>query len=203
MKEGISRETFVRLGALLGVASAGASVLAACESSSGSESRSGGFNDHSGGGRHGGHAGNEGSSGKRNASRAERRTSGGRRGASGGRGSARTSSRKTGGKAAKQPPHRQAIARASEVPPGTALMFKDSGGNPAVLVHLMRGSFVAYSAVCTHEGCTVAYRKGQLACPCHGSIFDPAHDAQVVHGPARLPLPKIPVKVRDGRVVRA
>ncbi len=86
---------------------------------------------------------------------------------------------------------------------GTESQHQQIEGNPAVLVHLIRGSFVAYSAVCTHEGCTVAYRKGQLACPCHGSIFDPAHDAQVVHGPARLPLPKIPVNVRDGRVVRA
>jgi Rieske Fe-S protein len=197
MREGISRKTFIRLGALLGVASAGASVLASCESSSGSESRSGGSNDHSGGGN------NEGSSGKQNVNRAERGTSGGRRGASGGRGSASTSGKKTGGKAAKQAPHGQAIARASEVPPGTALMFKDSGGNPAVLVHLRMGSFVAYSAVCTHEGCTVAYRNGQLACPCHGSIFDPAHNARVVHGPARLPLPEIPINVRDGRVVRA
>lgn len=201
MNEGVSRKAFVRLGALLGVATVGASVLAACQSSSGSEHRSGGFNDHSGGGRHGGN--NEGAPGKNNASRAERGTSGGHRGAGGGRGSARTSGTKTGGKTGKQAPHGRAIARASEVPPRTALMFEDSGGNPAVLVHLRRGSFVAYSAVCTHEGCTVAYRKGQLACPCHGSIFDPAHNAQVVNGPAQLPLPKIPVKVRDGRVVRA
>ena len=46
LNERISRRTFVRLGALLGVGAAGASVLAACAGSSGS----GGSNDGSSGG---------------------------------------------------------------------------------------------------------------------------------------------------------
>ena len=83
------------------------------------------------------------------------------------------------------------------------MKFEDPGGNPAVLVRLRSGTFVAYSAVCTHEGCTVAYRNRQLACPCHGSVFDPANNARVVNGPAQRPLPKIPVEVRGGEVVRA
>src|SRR5215217_7036540 len=95
-----------------------------------------------------------------------------------------------------------AIASESEVAPGSALTFKDSG-NPAVLVHLKSGDFVAYSAVCTHQGCTVAYKGGKLACPCHGSVFDPAKGAEVVAGPAPTPLPEIPVKVEGGQVVRA
>jgi cytochrome b6-f complex iron-sulfur subunit len=49
----------------------------------------------------------------------------------------------------------QAIARTSEVAPGSAVEFEDSG-SPAVLVHLNSGDFVAYSAVCTHQQCTVA-----------------------------------------------
>jgi Rieske Fe-S protein len=95
----------------------------------------------------------------------------------------------------------QAIARTSEVAPGSAVKFEDSG-SPAVLVHLNSGDFVAYSAVCTHQQCTVAYRGGQLACPCHGSIFDPANGAAVVSGPARRPLPEVPVEVRGGEVLR-
>ncbi|CAN5742042.1 hypothetical protein BH18ACT11_BH18ACT11_24420 [soil metagenome] len=95
-----------------------------------------------------------------------------------------------------------AIAGESEVSPGSAVAFKDSG-NPAVLVHLKNGDFVAYSAVCTHQGCTVAYQGGQLACPCHGSVFDPANGAKVVAGPAPSPLPEIPVNVEGGEVVRA
>ena len=96
----------------------------------------------------------------------------------------------------------QAIAQASEVAPGSAVKFNDSG-QPAVLVHLQSGDFVAYSAVCTHQQCTVAYKNGQLACPCHGSVFDPASGAEVVNGPAQRPLPEIPVEVRGGEVFRA
>ena len=95
-----------------------------------------------------------------------------------------------------------AIVSESEVAPGSAHKFEDSG-NPAVLVHLDNGDFVAYSAVCTHQGCDVAYKDGNLACPCHGSVFDPADGAAVIAGPAQRPLPEIPVKVEGGEVVRA
>ena len=95
-----------------------------------------------------------------------------------------------------------AIAAESDVAPGSAVRFKDAG-SPAVLVHLDNGDFVAYSAVCTHQGCTVAYKNGQLACPCHGSVFDPADGAAVIAGPAPKPLAEIPVKVQGGDVVKA
>ena len=123
-------------------------------------------------------------------------------GAGGGGGSNKSSGKKTDGGTEKQASGGQAIARTSEVAPGSALKFKDSG-QPAVLVHLQSGDFVAYSAVCTHQRCTVAYRNGQLACPCHGSVFDAENGAEVVNGPAQLPLPEIPVEVRGGEVVRA
>jgi len=107
-----------------------------------------------------------------------------------------------GGSNETQAQNGQAIARASEVAPGSAVKFRDSG-QPAVLVHLQSGDFVAYSAVCTHQRCTVAYRNGQLACPCHGSVFNPTNGAEVVNGPAQRPLPEIRVEVRDGEVFRA
>jgi Rieske Fe-S protein len=95
-----------------------------------------------------------------------------------------------------------AIASESEVAPGTAVKFKE-GGQDAFLVHLESGDFVAYSAVCTHQQCIVAYKGGNLACPCHGSVFDPANGAEVIAGPAPTPLTEIPVKVEGGEVVRA
>jgi cytochrome b6-f complex iron-sulfur subunit len=171
LNERISRKTFVRLGALLGVGTAGASVLA-CAGSSGS----GGSNDGSSGGS-------------------------GENAASGG--PSVSSDKKIVSRAKEQASDSRAIARAPEVRPGTAMKFEDSGGNPAMLVHLSSGKFVAYSAVCPHEGCTVAYRNGKLACPCHGAIFDPANNARVVIGTAQRPLLKIPVEVRGGAVVRA
>ncbi len=175
VEERISRKRFIHLGAALGVGAASASVLAAC---GGGESGSGGSgNGSGGGGEYGGNAGGGGDSGQ-------------------------TSSKKTEGGAEKQTSGGQAIARTSEVAPGSAVKFKDSG-QPAVLVHLQSGEFAAYSAICTHQQCEVAYRNGQLACPCHGSVFDPASGAEVVNGPAQLPLPEIPVEVRGGEVFRA
>jgi cytochrome b6-f complex iron-sulfur subunit len=129
---------------------------------------------------------------------------GGGQDAGGGGGSDKSSGKKTDGGTEKkqQASGGQAIAQTSEVAPGSALKFRDSG-SPAVLVHLDSGDFVAYSAICTHQGCTVAYNNGQLACPCHGSVFDPANGAQVVAGPAQRPLPEIPVEVRGGEVFKA
>ena len=109
---------------------------------------------------------------------------------------------KSGGKGSQAGSSSGAIAAESDVAPGNAVTFQD-GGTPAVLVHLDSGDFVAYSAVCTHQGCTVAYKKGQLVCPCHGSLFDPADGGAVITGPAQEPLPEIPVKVKGGEVTKA
>jgi Rieske Fe-S protein len=48
--------------------------------------------------------------------------------------------------------------------------------------------FIALSAICTHEGCTVHFASTQIACPCHGSLF--ALDGTVTRGPANRPLAK-------------
>ena len=173
--ERISRERFIRLGTVLGVGAACAS-LAAC----------GGGTSNSGGGNYGGGKSNGGNAG------------GGDYGG-GGSGGGKSGRRDSGGNVKAGG---AAIVSESEVAPGSAFTFKDSG-NPAVLVHLKSGDFVAYSAVCTHQGCTVAYKGGKLACPCHGSVFDPAKGAEVVAGPAPSPLPEIPVKVEGGEVVKA
>lgn len=59
-----------------------------------------------------------------------------------------------------------------------------------------KGEFKAFSAICTHQGCTVnKVADGTIDCPCHGSKYR-ITDASVVHGPATRPLPgkKITVK---------
>ena len=175
--EKVSRETFIRLAAALGVGAASAS-LAACGDGSGGAS----------GGASGGGGGSESDTGGSGG--------GSSNGTSSGSGEA------SGGGKAAAPSGGASIAQESEVAPGSSVAFKD-GGKDAVLVHLDDGKFVAYSAICTHAGCTVAYQNSQLACPCHGSIFDPANGAEVVSGPAQTPLPKIPVEVQNGQVVRA
>ncbi len=88
-----------------------------------------------------------------------------------------------------------------------SLVFQDpTSGDPAVAVALDGGSVVAFDAVCTHAGCTVSYDSGAkvLSCPCHGAVFDPAHGAAVVSGPAPTPLASIPLQVgTDGGVYAA
>jgi ubiquinol-cytochrome c reductase iron-sulfur subunit len=59
---------------------------------------------------------------------------------------------------------------------------------------------VAYSKICTHVGCPVALYEQQthhLLCPCHQSTFDVANGAKVVFGPAKRPLPQLPITVDD------
>jgi ubiquinol-cytochrome c reductase iron-sulfur subunit len=57
---------------------------------------------------------------------------------------------------------------------------------------------VAYSKICTHVGCPVALYEQQthhLLCPCHQSQFDITHEAEVIFGPAKRPLPQLPIAI--------
>jgi thiosulfate dehydrogenase (quinone) large subunit len=95
-----------------------------------------------------------------------------------------------------------AIGRTSQVPAGQAGQFTDpKSGQPAWVVHPSGTTFVAFSAVCTHAGCTVQFDSGsmQFVCPCHGGTYD-ARSGQVVAGPPPSPLPSIPVHVVNGEI---
>lgn len=45
-------------------------------------------------------------------------------------------------------------------------------------------SYLAFSKICTHQGCDVTYNhsEGELPCPCHGSVFSTS--GAVLEGPA-------------------
>ena len=65
---------------------------------------------------------------------------------------------------------------------------------------------VAYSAFCTHGGCDVntwAQADKTLLCFCHFSKFAPHQEATVTAGPAPRPLPALPIKAEDGKLVIA
>ena len=65
---------------------------------------------------------------------------------------------------------------------------------------------VAYSKICTHVGCPVALYEQQthhLLCPCHQSQFDITREAEVIFGPAKRPLPQLPIYVDDEGYLRA
>jgi rieske iron-sulfur protein len=60
---------------------------------------------------------------------------------------------------------------------------------------------VAYSVVCTHQGCAVSMWRAEtkmLFCSCHASQFDPRDRARVVDGPATRRLPMLPLKMVGG-----
>lgn len=95
-----------------------------------------------------------------------------------------------------------AIGRASQVPVGQAGRFTDpASGSPAWVVHPSGNTFVAFSAVCTHAGCTVEFNPGnlQFVCPCHGGTYD-ARTGRVLAGPPPSPLPSITVHVVNGEI---
>jgi ubiquinol-cytochrome c reductase iron-sulfur subunit len=57
---------------------------------------------------------------------------------------------------------------------------------------------VAYSKICTHVGCPVALYEQHthhLLCPCHQSTFDVTNHCEVIFGPAKRPLPQLPITV--------
>ena len=88
------------------------------------------------------------------------------------------------------------MGAAASVPINGAALFTDPAtGTQAIVVQATPGQFKAFSALCTHRGCTVAYEGGELVCPCHGARFD-ASTGAVTQGPAQQPL--APVSVQQG-----
>jgi len=85
---------------------------------------------------------------------------------------------------------------------GETFNFTSKSGSPAVLFKSKTGVY-AYSAVCTHEGCTVQYNSASknLQCGCHGAVFDPESDGNALSGPTNKPLPKITVAVEGAWIV--
>lgn len=71
---------------------------------------------------------------------------------------------------------------------GNVIVIRVASGNSV-------SSFVALSALCTHQGCQVNYVSNQnsLVCPCHGAKF--STNGTVMQGPAAVALTKYLVAV--------
>lgn len=96
------------------------------------------------------------------------------------------------------------IIKVSKFPVGASQQFVATNGAPAFLFRTKTGVF-AYSAICTHQGCTVEYLKAgkKLVCPCHRASFDPFNGGKVISGEAKGPLAKINVSIKSGWVVQS
>ncbi|WP_029138465.1 Rieske (2Fe-2S) protein [Nakamurella lactea] len=92
------------------------------------------------------------------------------------------------------------LARIDDVPVGGGLVLEPAG---VVLTRPSPGEVHAFSAICTHQGCTVTdVAAGTIRCPCHGSRFDAVTGA-VTQGPATVALPAVQVMVSGGVIRRS
>jgi Rieske Fe-S protein len=88
----------------------------------------------------------------------------------------------------------------AEIPVGGGKVFADQ---KVVVTQPTAGAFKAFSATCTHAGCTVAtVTGGMINCACHGSQFSVA-DGTVKKGPATKPLAPAKVTVNGGQITLA
>ena len=91
-----------------------------------------------------------------------------------------------------------ALAQTSDVPVGGGKILSEK---KIVITQPKAGSFDAFSAVCTHQGCIVGdVSGGTINCPCHGSKFS-ITNGSVVQGPAPSPLPPVSIKVQGTSIV--
>lgn len=91
----------------------------------------------------------------------------------------------------------KASVATSEVPVDGGTILADK---QVVVTQPAKGDYKAFSAVCTHQGCTVsAIQDGTIDCPCHGSQFS-IKDGSVVRGPASQALPAYKCSVQGDTV---
>ncbi len=91
------------------------------------------------------------------------------------------------------------LTTTSQVPVGGGEILT---AKKVVVTQPQAGTFKAFSAVCTHQGCIVAtVSGGTINCPCHGSKFNIATGA-VVNGPAAIPLPPVTIEVQGTSIVQ-
>ncbi|MFI1980536.1 Rieske (2Fe-2S) protein [Streptomyces wedmorensis] len=89
------------------------------------------------------------------------------------------------------------LGTVADIPVGGGKVFKDA---KLVVTQPTAGEFKAFSALCTHQGCSVAsVSDGHIVCPCHQSRFN-VSDGSVAAGPAARPLPPAEINVAGGRI---
>ena len=92
------------------------------------------------------------------------------------------------------------LARTADIPVGGGKILTDK---KIVITEPQSGTFKAFTAVCTHQGCIVGtVSGGTINCPCHGSKFS-ITNGSVVNGPATSPLAPVGIKVQGTSIVQA
>jgi Rieske Fe-S protein len=92
-----------------------------------------------------------------------------------------------------------ALASTADIPVGGGKVLT---AQKIVITQPQAGSFHAFTAICTHQGCIVnSVSGGTIDCPCHGSKYS-AVNGSVVNGPATLPLAAVSIKVQGTSIIQ-
>ncbi|MFF0267733.1 Rieske (2Fe-2S) protein [Kribbella sp. NPDC004536] len=92
------------------------------------------------------------------------------------------------------------LGKTTDIPVGGGLIFAP---NQVVVTQPLKGTFKAFSSICTHLSCPVAtVSGGTINCDCHGSKYAIATGA-VVAGPAPRPLPPKQITIKGDTITLA
>ncbi|OQR65739.1 Rieske (2Fe-2S) protein [Streptomyces maremycinicus] len=93
-----------------------------------------------------------------------------------------------------------ALTTTADIPEGGGKVF---ASEKVVVTQPTAGTYKAFSAVCTHQGCAVkSISDGVINCPCHNSNFS-ITDGSVKSGPAQKPLPEVSITVSGDSITLA
>jgi Rieske Fe-S protein len=91
----------------------------------------------------------------------------------------------------------RAIVATRDVPIGGGVVVVN---RRVVVTQPREGRFRVFSAICTHQGCTVSHvADRRIVCPCHGSQYA-IRNGSVVHGPATRGLSQHTFVIRRGLI---
>ena len=90
------------------------------------------------------------------------------------------------------------VGPVSSFKPGSMI---DKTAMAGVMISSTPRGLIALAPVCTHQGCVPKYAGAaqQFICPCHDARF--ASDGTVTRGPARTPLSRYAITLKNGRVI--
>jgi len=88
----------------------------------------------------------------------------------------------------------------ASVQPNSGQIFK-FGSKPGILIRTPEGQLRAFTAICTHLGCIVEYRKdlNHIWCACHNGHYN--LQGVNIAGPPPRPLEQYDVNVRGDTIV--
>lgn len=89
--------------------------------------------------------------------------------------------------------------KVGELKPNSGKIFR-FGDKPGILINTPDGQLRAFTAVCTHLGCTVQYREDlqHIWCACHNGHYD--LNGINIAGPPPRPLTPYLVDIKNGQV---